>query len=232
MRKNIIIISIGAAVLMILLPMSAVVGTDDVLIDNIKKKGTSPLFLNRVKKALQSDPENLQTNYIGKNRVYNLFSSQKTSIHKWLDKALKVIDAKPEILTKIINRIYEIPELVDFLKKHGISKEYLYKEIITTIHDSTILHQKVEGITHLYEKHHIDLPNFEPPKPLGFSGELGCGIVFFLVVLPLIMMIGGFLGGMLAVIIPGTFLVPGCLEWIFQTVFEGLAEGFQGLLPP
>jgi hypothetical protein len=95
-----------------------------------------------------------------------------------------------------------------------------------------MLQQNVEELTHLYEKHHIDLPKFEPPKPLGFSGELGCGIVFFLVVLPLIMMIGGFLGGMLAVIIPGTFLVPGCLEWVFQTVFEGLAEGFQGLLPP
>ena len=118
------------------------------------------------------------------------------------------------------------------LKKHGVSKDYLNKEIALIKSDSSILQQKIDEAVQMYGEQHIKLPQIEPPKTLGFSGQIGCALTFFLVVLPIIMMIGGFLSGILVVIIPGTFLIPGCLEWVFQKVFDSISEGFQGLTPP
>ena len=232
MRKKILVISIFAAVLMILLPISAVVGTNIVKSNDEKRSIASPLFTKRVNSIMKKNTMRISTNYLGKGKFLNVFSTPKTSLHSWIDKALKLLDTNPELLNKVLNKLYEIPELVTLLKKHGVSKDYLNKEIALIKSDSSILQQKIDEAVQMYGEQHIKLPQIEPPKPLGFSGQIGCVLTFFLVVFPIIMMIGGFLSGILVVIIPGTFLIPGCLEWVFQKVFDSISEGFQGLTPP
>lgn len=216
---------------MVLLPMSAVVGTNVVKIDVEKRSIASPLFAKRVNSALKKETTRINTDYLGKGRIFNVFLTQKTSLHSLIDKAIKIIDAKPGFLNKVLNKLYEIPEFVNLLEKHGLSKHDLNKEIAYATSDPSILRQKVDEVVEMYGEK-IELPAVEPPNPLGFSGQFGCVLTFFLVIFPMIMLITGFVGGILALIIPGTFLVPGCLEWIFQKVLEGILEGFQGLTPP
>lgn len=232
MRKKILIVSLFTVVLVALLPMTAVVGTDIIKSNGQRIKNSYPLFEKRVNNVLQKETEHIKTEYLGKGRFFNMFYNSKTSLHDWFDKAIKITDKKPEILKQILNRLCEIPKIVNLLNKNDISKEYLTKEITMTLSDSTILREKIDDLVRISEENHIELTLMEPPKPLGFSGQVGCLLTFFLVIFPMIAMIGGFLSAILAIIIPGTILIPGCLEDVFQKVFEGLIEGFQGLTPP
>ena len=181
---------------------------------------------------MNKEPDKINTNYIGKGRIFDIFLKQKTSFHSWIDKAVKIIDAEPGILNNLLNKLYEIPEFVNLLKNYDISKQSLEKEIAYVTSDSANMREKTDKILQMYEGHQIEFPEIEPPKPLGFSGQPGCLLTFFLVVFPLIMFIGGFISAIVALIIPGTFIIPGCLEWVIEKVFAALTEGFQGLTPP
>ncbi|RLI64814.1 MAG: hypothetical protein DRO67_03555, partial [Candidatus Asgardarchaeum californiense] len=62
-------------------------------------------------------------------------------------------------------------------------------------------------------------------KPVGFSGQPGCLIAFF-VILPVLILVGT----MIATFTIVTCLnVGGCFEQILQNIFEGFS---QGLTPP
>jgi hypothetical protein len=77
----------------------------------------------------------------------------------------------------------------------------------------------------MFDDQQLRVPINEPPKPLGFSGQLGCGLVFILVILPLMLVIGT----MIATFTIITCLnIGGCFEKILESVFSGL----QGLTPP
>lgn len=234
MRKKVFVLSILAAFLVILLPISAVVGIDNSKSNVEKRNIASPLFTNRVNNVLNKEAKNVNTNFLGKEKTLNLFFNQKTSFRSWIDKAVRLVNSKPDILYLVLYNLYNDPGFVNLLKKYEISKKSLEKEIVYVQSDPANMKEKVDKLVEMFDKQEIKIPQIEPPKPLGFSGQIGCVLTFFLVIFPIIMMIGGFLSALLAIIIPGTFLVPGCLEWVFQKVFEGIIEGLnlQGLTQP
>jgi hypothetical protein len=232
MKRKILIISIFAVALLILLPISAVVGSNEYKTNFGTKNINSPLFSNRISNALKQRTNKINSEYFGKERFFSLYVQHKSSFHSWIDKAVKIINNQPSLLYTVLLKLYQIPEFVNLLNEYGISKSSLEKEISYVTNNPENLKEKVDKINELYEGKFIEIPEIEPPKPLGFSGQVGCILTFFLVVFPLIMAIGGFVSALVAIIVPGTFIVPGCLEWVFEKVFGAITEGFQGLTPP
>ena len=230
MQKKVLVGSVFAALIIIILPMSAVVGSNIIKSDIEKRSIASPLFEKRVDTALEKENSKINTNYIGKGKIFNIFFKQKTTLSSWIDKSIKIINVKPRMLNQLLNKLYEIPEFVNLLVEYDLDKKVINKEIAQISGDPDAMREKVDKVVELY-KEKIEIPDIGSPQPLGFSGQLGCLLTFFLVVFPMIMFIVGLLTGILALIIPGTFLVPGCLEWIMGKVMESVTQGFQGLTP-
>lgn len=232
MRKKILVIILFVVFLLLLLPMSAVVGTHNLKLNSKYCTVSSPLFTKRIDTVLSKKSITMNTEYIGKSKFFNFFTKEKTSFNSWIDTAVRLVNKNPNILFTVLNKLFEIPGFIDLMREYDISKESVEKEIACITNDHEKLEEKVDRIIELYNDKKIEIPDVEPPKPLGFSGQIGCILTFFLVVFPIIMLIGGFVSAIIAIIVPGTFIVPGCLEWVFEKVFESIAEGFQGLTPP
>jgi hypothetical protein len=232
MKNKKILITIFIAGLILILPITNVVGIYKKEIENQEEIISSPLFKNRISKAINKDTKKMSNKYLGETRIINLFSKQKTSLNLWIDKAVKLIEVNPGILISVLNKLLRNPKFLELINEFGINKKRIENEIVSISNNPNKLKNKANHILQLFEEKQIILPDFEPPSPLGFSGQMGCILTFFLVVLPIIMMIGGFVSAIVAIIVPGTFLVPGCLEWVFEKVFSAIAEGFQNLSPP
>jgi len=225
MRKKILIVSILAAILMILLPISAVVGSNIIKTNSENKSITSPLFTRRVNNILKKDTTMINTNYMGKGRLFNLFLTKKTSLVGWIDKAIKMINLRPEIFNKLLDRIGTIPGVVDILKKNNININDFNNYINTFKNNPSLVKKEIDKAVEMFGEQNLKIPIDEPPKPLGFSGQIGCIMIFFIVVLPLLIMIST----MIATFTIITCLnIRGCFEKILESVFSGL----QGLSPP
>ena len=77
MNKKILIGSILAAVLIVLASMSSVVGYKS---SDKKSVVDSPLFSARVNKILNKGTTKLNFKYVGSERKFNIFLSEKTSL--------------------------------------------------------------------------------------------------------------------------------------------------------
>ena len=66
MKKNILVFCLFVAVLMVLLVMLCVGGTDVLESNEVKGSMASPLFATRVNSIIKDDTQKIQTNYIGR----------------------------------------------------------------------------------------------------------------------------------------------------------------------
>jgi hypothetical protein len=226
MRKKILVISIFAAVLMILLPISAVVGTNIVKSNDEKRSIVSPLFATRVNSIMKKDTKRINTNYLGKGKILNLFFLKESSLQSWIDKAIKIIKAKPNMFSRLIDNIDTNPKVLNLLKENSVDMNDFKNYINIIKNDPSLLKKEIDKTIETFGEQKLKLPIDEPPEPLGFSGQLGCVLVFFTVLLPILVMIGT----MIATFTIITCLnIGGCLENILGGILEG---ALQGLTPP
>jgi len=156
MNKKILIISILAAVLMILLPLSSVVGTN-VVKSNDKENVGSPLFAirHRSKNTIRSE-------YLGKEKPLNLFLAKRTSLQAYADKALKMIEARPSLLKSILDSIAVMPEIEELMKQHDIKMDDFKDQMNQVINNPELLKGKVDEAVLLS-------PFGDDPMPLGIA---------------------------------------------------------------
>jgi len=213
MDKKILILCILAAVLMISLPISSVVGTNDVKSD--KEYVGSPLFAirHRAKNTIQSE-------YLGKERPLNLFLAKRTSLQAYADKALKMIEARPNLLKSIVSSIVQMKETEDLLEQYDMNMVDFKSQMNLIMNDPVLLDESINEA--------ILLSPFEDdPMPLGLStsSAIGCFIIA-LIMIPLFAVIG---------MIIATITIITCLNinGCFETIVQNLVDSFiQGLTPP
>ena len=130
---------------------------------------------------------------------------------------------------KKLDKIQKTPRIVNTLREYNIDIEDFNAYINQIKNDPSTLKQKIEeAVQKLGSQPNLHYLSDDPPfEPLGnFSGQIGCILVFFLVIFPLLIMIGT----MIATFTIITCLnVGGCFERILQAIFEGFS---QGLTPP
>ncbi len=95
MNKKIMIISIIAAALLALLPISSVVGTNSIESKENLRSVSSPLFSVRSKQMINNEDMPITSNYLGKGKLLNLFG-EKSTLNYNLQRALRFIDNNEE----------------------------------------------------------------------------------------------------------------------------------------
>ena len=210
MNKKILIISILAAVLMIMLPLSSVVGIN-VVKSNDKENVGSPLFAirHRSKNTIQSE-------YLGKEKPLNLFLAKRTSLQAYADRALKMIEARPSLLKSILNSIAVMPEIEELMKQHDIKMDDFKDQMNQVINNPELLKEKVDEAVLLS-------PFGDDPMPLGLStsSALGCFIIV-LILAPIFALIGAIVA---TITIITCFNINGCFETIVQNLLDSFIQG-------
>ena len=220
MDKKIIVLSLFAASLLVLLPLSSVIGTKT--IKNDATQQTSPLFSTRVNTFIQKDTKQLTSNYLGKGKIVNFFITKKQALNMWLDKAVKLIQMKPELFDQIIEKIDTIPSIINVLQEYHIDVDEAKNYVTLFKNNPALLDEEIKNAAQIVNDYYQ--PPISDPEPLGFSGQPGC-LIGFLIIFPILLMIATMVA---------TFTIITCLNirGCFETILQNLFEGMQGLTPP
>jgi len=209
MNKKILVLSIVAAVLMIMLPISSVVGTNNVKSDT-EKSIRSPLF------AAQHQPENkIQSEYLGKGNTLSLFIEQKMTYARSFDKAVSMLKRNPVFFNKILEKIQAHPKILEILEENDISMTDFESYINAIKNNPGLLDQEIKKIEQY-------LPG-DKPLPLGFNLTNPLTIIILIIVfLPIIVTIGLLIA---TITIITCLNINGCFETLIMGMFAVFAQG-------
>ena len=215
MNKKILIISILAAIIVALAPLSSVVGTINVNSDT--KKG-SPLFAVRTQRSQdEENAKNIITNYLGKGEQLSILLPKRSMSQIWFDRAIKIVDSDPVLFNKLIEKLDKSPHIARMLNKYDITKQGI-KNFMKIIQDNpSIVTDEIENIQ-------VPLDNI--PQPLGLNTTLiEClvtGIVFSIVAVVITLIALFFTLRILTCL-----NVNNCANDIAQGIFDQLIQGLK-----
>ena len=217
MKKNIIIISILVAMLLALLPISSVIGTNN-LEQKEESSVLSPLFSVRSKSMIDGENSQITSNYIGKNKILNLFV-EKSTLNYNLQRALSFIKNRPMVLDLFLDKIIDDPLIYDTLSNYDITESEIQSYINEVRNDHSIIVDNLHNV-----KDNLPL---DTPLSLSFNGtnnSLGFLIVFIFVILPIVVSITLLLA---TITIVTCFNVSGCFEILLTGMIYAFYQGLQ-----
>jgi hypothetical protein len=215
MNKKILIISILAAIIVALAPLSSVVGTINV---NSDTKKSSPLFAVRAQRSQdEENAKNIITNYLGKGEQLSILLPKRSMSQIWFDRAIKIVDSDPILFNKLIEKLNKSPHIARMLNKYDITKQGI-KNFMKIIQDNpSIVTDEIENIQ-------VPLDNI--PQPLGLNTTLiEClvtGIVFSIVAVVITLIALFFTLRILTCL-----NVNNCANDIAQGIFDQLIQGLK-----
>jgi hypothetical protein len=215
MSKIIFAISILAAIIIVLAPLSSVVGTH-----NVHPESTigSPLFAVRTQRSQnEENAKNIITNYLGKGEQLRISLPNRSMTQIWIDRAIKIVDSEPILFNKLIEKLDNAPFIERMLNEYDISPQG-FKNFIKMIQDNPSL------VTE--EIRNIQVPLDTIPHPLGLNTTIiECivtGIVFSIVAVVITLIALFFTLRILTCL-----NVNNCADDIAQGIFDQLIQGLK-----
>jgi subtilase family serine protease len=214
MRKKIVYLSIGAAVLLILTSLSSVIGLSS--LQSSKDENQSPLFAIRTAQSTNElQKMTICSTYLGKGRTINIFSSSQLSVTSQLDKVVQSIANNPSLVKRIYEKISDSPQMIRLLKNYGLSGSQVKQSLSQVIENPEMLRDQLKDAD-------VSLSALDGPKPLGLStsSALGCFIVV-LALLPLALLFGIVIS---TILIITCLNIGGCAETIISAILAGFVQ--------
>ena len=223
MKKQMLIV-ILAAILVVLTSITAVVGTTVVRSKSEEKSSVSPLFTVSTQRYIKrEDKEEITTNYLGKGRTLNLLFPRKTHQNDWVNKALKLVESRPNILNEILARLQKTPEVINLLEAHNIDINDLKKEITQIKNNPSLLKEKYEDAVQVLGEP-LEIPLNYPIESLGFIDEWSPGILLlYIILLPAWFLVGMVIASILII----TCVIPQCFIGTIYAVVVGVLQGLR-----
>lgn len=183
MNKKILIISISAAVLLVVASFSSVIGTNDV---QSTKKIESPLFMVRTQRSLSKDDQaRVQSHYLGKGLTSNLFITTKPSLSTAIDRTVKLLNQNPVFFAKFLETITSNPRVIALLQDNGISMTQFKTHLNRMKNDPSLFIEEIRSAEPKLSAKDIDTPL---PLSLNTSNPIGC-VITAIVMIPVVLII-------------------------------------------
>jgi len=184
MNKKILIISISAAVLLVVASFSSVIGTNDVKSTN---KIESPLFMVRTQRSLSKDDQaRVQSHYLGKGLTSNLFITTKPSLSTAIDRTIKLLNQNPVFFAKFLETITSNSHVRSLLQDNGISMAQFKTHLNRMKNDPSLFIEEIRNAEPTLSANNINTPL---PLSLNTSSVIGC-VITVIVMLPIVLIIG------------------------------------------
>ncbi|MCX6661076.1 MAG: hypothetical protein NTY91_00825 [Euryarchaeota archaeon] len=119
MEKKTLIVTISAAVLLVIASFSSVIGSND---EQSSQKIESPLFAVRTQRSVHTDSEQtIQSHYLGKGMNSHLFRPMQPSLNNALDRTIKLLNANPDFFAKFLKTLSSNPRVLALLEQNGMT---------------------------------------------------------------------------------------------------------------
>jgi hypothetical protein len=183
MNKKILIISISAAVLLVVASFSSVIGTNDGKSTN---KIESPLFMVRTQRSLAThDQTKVQSHFLGKGLTSNLFITAKPSLATSIDRTIKLLNQNPVFFAKFLETITSNPRVRSLLQENGISMTQFKTHLNRLKNDPSLFIEEIRSAEPKLSAKDINGPI---PLSLNTSNPIGC-VITAIVMIPVVLVI-------------------------------------------
>jgi hypothetical protein len=215
MNKKILIISVSAAVLLVVASFSSVIGTNDA---QSTKKIDSPLFMVRTQRSLfKDDQARLQSHYLGKGLTSNLFITTKPSLSTTIDRTIKLLNQNPVFFAKFLEAITSNPRVRALLQENGISIAQFKTHLNHMKNDPSLFVEEIRSAEPKLSAKGINTPL---PLSLNTSSVIGC-VITVIVMLPIVLIIG-------LIVVLFTLRILQCLNLneVMQQIMDQVVQEF------
>lgn len=213
-----LIISVSAAVLLVVASFSSVIGTN-----NLKstQEVDSPLFAIRTQRSTQKDDQQIvQSHYLGKGSPSNLFMTAKPSLATAIDRTIKLLNKNPAFFAKFLETLCANPRVISLLQENGISLAEFKTHLNYMKNDPSLFINEIRSVESKLDKNDLNTPL---PLGLNTSSVIGC-VITVIALLPVVLIIG-------LIVVLFTLRVLQCLnlEQVMQDIMDQIVEE---LFPP
>ena len=217
MKKKILLLSITAAAILVLTSFTSAVSSNTT--PKHTPQAPSPLFTIRQHQKQNQHNDLLNTNYLGKGKILNLFLEKQFTYTTGLHQALQMLERNPVLFKKLITYLEHHPRVQAFIEQSEISK-------IEFTNYANQLKNNPAQLAGELKKIQQYLPPDAPIMPTGLNDTSGIALlILILVLLPVLLLIT-------VVIATATIITCLNLGGCFESLFENLVVGFfQGLTP-
>jgi hypothetical protein len=183
MEKKILILSVSAAVFLVVASFSSVIGTNSM---QSSQKIDSPLFTVRAQRSLHKESgQTVQSYYLGKGLNSQLFLTTKPSLSAAIDKTIALLHQNPAFFAKFVQTISSNPRVIALLQEQGVSLAQFKTHLNRMKNDPSLF---IEEIRNAEPKLLANQLNTPLPLGLNTSSVIGC-VITAIVMIPIALII-------------------------------------------
>lgn len=218
MKKKILILSISAAVLIVVASFSSVIGTNSLA---STQEIDSPLFTIRTQRSIQTESKQIvHSEYLGKGQASHLFIAARPTLSTAIDKTIKMIQQNPAFFAKFLEALCSNPKVISILKENGITMTDFKTHLNQMKNDPSLFIEEIQAV-----ESKLDNRDLDTPLPLGLNttNPIGC-VITVIALLPVVLIIG-------MIVVLFTLRILQCLnlEQVMQNIMDQIVEE---LFPP
>jgi hypothetical protein len=218
MEKKTLIITISAAVLLVIASFSSVIGSTD---DQSSQKVESPLFTVRTQRSIHTDNEQtIQSHYLGKGLNSHLFSLTQPSLNSALDRTVKMLNANPDFFAKFLKTLSSNPRVIALLQENGMTVAEFKTYLNRLKNDPSLFIDEIRNAEPKLTAHQLNTP---VPLGLNTTNPFAC-VITAIVMIPVVVIIA-------FIVVLFTLRILQCLN-LNEVVNQIMDQVLQELYPP
>jgi hypothetical protein len=220
MEKKPLIITISAAVLLVIASFSSVIGSNALQTSQQKE---SPLFVVRTQRSIQAGNDlAIQPQYLGKGLNSHLFRPIQPSLNTALDRTIKMLNANPDFFAKFLKTLCANPQVVSLLQQNGMTVSEFKTYLNRLKNDPSLF---IEEIRNAGPKFSAQQLNSRLPLNLNTTNPFAC-VITAIVMIPVVVIIA-------FIVVLFTIRILQCLnlsEVVNQIMDQVMQELYPGLI--
>ncbi|UCD13226.1 MAG: hypothetical protein JSW60_06620 [Thermoplasmatales archaeon] len=222
MKKKIMIVSSVIALLLITTSLTSVIGSNVDKSNNEERDIESPLFTIRQQRLIYRDENNkINSNYLGNGKTLNILFEKQKNLQSSLGKTLRLLQSKPSLITKLLDKIENNPRIEEILKENDVSISEFKNYLKVIKNNPSILLTEIKNV----EAAALQDPSSFLPLGLNSTNPFAIIILIF-VLLPVLI-------SLTLIIATATIITCLNLGGCFEKLATAFIYGFiQGLKPP
>ena len=217
MEKKILILSVSAAVFLVVASFSSVIGTHTM---QSSQKIGSPLFTVRTQRSLHKQSEQtVQSYYLGKGLNSQLFFATKPSLGAAIDKTIALLHQNPTFFAKFIQTISSNPRVIALLNEQGVTLTQFKIHLNRIKNDPSLFIEEIRNAEPKLAANQLKTPL---PLSLNTTNPFAC-VITAIVMIPVVLIIA-------LIVVLFTLRILQCLN-LNEVMNNIMDQVLQGLYP-
>jgi hypothetical protein len=214
MEKKTLILTISAAVVLVLASFTSVIGSNTM---QSTQQIKSPLFAVRTQRSTHTDSEQtVHAYYLGKGVNSHLFRPMQPSLNGILDRTIKLLNANPDFFAKFLKTLSSNPRVIALLQQNGMSLSEFKTYLNQLKNDPSFFIDELRSAEPKLSTEQLQTPL---PLSLNTTNPFAC-VITAIVMIPVVLIIG-------LIVVVFTLRILQCLNLneVMNTIMEQVMQG-------